>query len=101
MSTNAVLRDPAARSSPTDPCGRRDDQCLGGAAAAFNNHVPRPIIFIIILCTLVGAFLFGLTFGYAGEPHALLSAIFCLLFAGRSSRSSISTIRKEASSPST
>ena len=49
--------------------------------AALNNHVPRAIIGIILLCTLVGAFLLGLTFGRAKAPNALLSALFCLLFA--------------------
>src|SRR6202030_2261662 len=32
-------------------------------AAALNNHVPRAIIGIDILCTTFGAFLLGLTFG--------------------------------------
>ena len=83
MATNAVLRDSRSplfadlTRSVVDTINTSEDQ-----TAAFNNHVPRPIIFIIILCTLVGAFLFGLTFGYAKEPHALLAAIFCLLFAG-------------------
>lgn len=50
--------------------------------AALNNHVPRPIFGIVVLSTLVGALLLGLTFGRARAPNALLSAIFCLLFAG-------------------
>ncbi|HEY6449946.1 MAG TPA: hypothetical protein VIX60_04635 [Candidatus Cybelea sp.] len=49
--------------------------------AALNNHVPRPIFGIVVLSTLVGALLLGLTFGRAKAPNALLSAIFCLLFA--------------------
>jgi hypothetical protein len=49
--------------------------------AALNNHVPRAIIGLILLCTLVGGFLLGLTFGRAKAPNAMLSAIFCLLFA--------------------
>lgn len=48
--------------------------------AALNNHVPRPIIGIILLCTLSGALLLGLTFGRAKAPNALLSVLFCLLF---------------------
>lgn len=80
--TTAVLRDPRSTlfadlaRSVVETINASEDQ-----AAALSNHVPRAIIFIIILCTIVGAFLFGLTFGYAKEPHALLAAIFCLLFA--------------------
>jgi ubiquitin len=82
MATNAVLRDP--RSTLFADVTRSVVETINASEeqlAALSNHVPRPIIFIIILCTIVGAFLFGLTFGYAKEPHALLSAIFCLLFA--------------------
>jgi hypothetical protein len=50
-------------------------------AAALNNHVPRAIIGIDVLCTTFGAFLLGLTFGRAKSPHLILSAIFCVLFA--------------------
>jgi hypothetical protein len=50
-------------------------------AAAFNNHVPLPIIGIALLSTIVGAALLGLTFGRAKAPNAALSAIFCVLFA--------------------
>jgi hypothetical protein len=49
--------------------------------AALNNHVPRAIIGIIFLSTLVGAFLLGLTFGRAKAPNPVLAVIFCLLFA--------------------
>jgi hypothetical protein len=49
--------------------------------AALNNHVPRAILGLIFLCTLIGALLLGVTFGRAKAPNALLSAIFCLLFA--------------------
>jgi hypothetical protein len=49
--------------------------------AALNNHVPRAIIGIIFLSTLVGAFLLGLTFGRAKAPNAVLAVLFCLLFA--------------------
>jgi hypothetical protein len=48
--------------------------------AALNNHVPRAVIGIVMLGTLVGAFLLGLTFGRARSPNVLLAAIFCLLF---------------------
>lgn len=48
--------------------------------AALNNHVPRAIIGIIFLSTLVGAFLLGLTFGRAKAPNPVLAVIFCLLF---------------------
>jgi hypothetical protein len=49
--------------------------------AALNNHVPRTVIGIVLLSTLVGAFLLGLTFGRTRSPNAVLGAIFCLLFA--------------------
>ena len=49
--------------------------------AALNNHVPRAILGLILLCTLVGALLLGLTFGRAKAPNAVLAVIFCLLFA--------------------
>jgi hypothetical protein len=49
--------------------------------AAFNNHVPRPILGLVLLCTIVGAVLLGLTFGRAKAPNAPLSVIFCVLFA--------------------
>lgn len=49
--------------------------------AALNNHVPRAIIGIIFLSTLVGAFLLGLTFGRAKAPNPVLAILFCLLFA--------------------
>ena len=50
-------------------------------AAAFSNHVPRVIIGLVVLCTTIGAFLLGMTFGRAKSPHAVLAGIFCLLFA--------------------
>lgn len=50
-------------------------------SAAFNNHVPAVILGIVVLSTLIGAFLFGLTLGRASHPNVLLAAIFCLLFA--------------------
>jgi hypothetical protein len=50
-------------------------------AAALNNHVPRAIIGIDILCTTFGAFLLGMTFGRAKSPHLMLSSMFCVLFA--------------------
>lgn len=49
--------------------------------AALNNHVPTAVIGIVLLCTLIGAFLIGLTFGRAKAPHPVLSLLFCLLFA--------------------
>jgi len=49
--------------------------------AALNNHVPRAVIGIVVLGTLLGAFVLGLTFGRAKSPNVLLAAIFCLLFA--------------------
>ncbi len=49
--------------------------------AALNNHVPGTVIGIVLLSTLAGAFLLGLTFGRAESPNAILGAIFCLLFA--------------------
>jgi hypothetical protein len=49
--------------------------------AALKNHVPGPVTGIVLLSTIVGAVLLGLTFGRAKAPNALLSAIFCLLFA--------------------
>lgn len=50
-------------------------------AAALNNHVPRAIIGIDVLCTTFGAFLLGMTFGRAKSPHVVLACMFCLLFA--------------------
>ncbi len=49
--------------------------------AAVNNHIPPPILGIVILCTLVGAALLGLTFGRVRSPNRALSVIFCVLFA--------------------
>jgi hypothetical protein len=49
--------------------------------AALNNHVPLAVIAIVVLSTLVGAFLLGMTFGRVESPNVLLGAIFCLLFA--------------------
>ncbi|MBV8197348.1 MAG: hypothetical protein JO263_04385 [Candidatus Eremiobacteraeota bacterium] len=48
--------------------------------AALTNHVPLAVIGIVLLCTLIGAFLIGLTFGRARTPHVMLSILFCLLF---------------------
>jgi uncharacterized membrane protein len=50
-------------------------------SAALTSHVPGPIIGIVLLCTILGAWLLGLTFGRAKAPNAMLAAIFCLLFA--------------------
>jgi hypothetical protein len=49
--------------------------------AAINNHVPAPILGIVILCTFVGAGLLGLTFGRVKSPNRALSLIFCVIFA--------------------
>lgn len=49
-------------------------------AAALNNHVPFTILGFVLLCTIVGAMLLGLTFGRAKTPHVPLSIIFCVLF---------------------
>ena len=49
--------------------------------AAINNHVPLPILGIVVLCTLVGAALLGLTFGRVRSPNRALSVIFCVIFA--------------------
>jgi len=49
--------------------------------AAVNNHVPLPILGIVILCTFVGAGLLGLTFGRVGSPNRALSLVFCVIFA--------------------
>lgn len=49
--------------------------------AAINNHVPVPILGIVILCTLLGAALLGLTFGRVRAPNRAVSVIFCVLFA--------------------
>ncbi|HEY2474832.1 MAG TPA: hypothetical protein VGI19_08505 [Candidatus Cybelea sp.] len=82
MATTAGLRDPRSplfadlTRSVVEVIKSSEDQ-----ASALHNHVPRAIIGIIILSTLVGAFLFGLTFGQVRVPYALLSVIFCLLFA--------------------
>ena len=49
--------------------------------AAINNHVPVPILGLVLLCTLVGAALLGLTFGRVQSPNRALSIIFCVIFA--------------------
>lgn len=49
--------------------------------AAINNHIPAPILDIVLLSTLVGAALLGMTFGRARAPNAVVSIFFCLLFA--------------------
>lgn len=49
--------------------------------AAIENHVPAPILDIVLLSTLVGAALLGMTFGRARAPNAVVSVFFCLLFA--------------------
>ncbi len=49
--------------------------------AAVNNHLPMPILGIVVLSTLVGAGLLGLTFGRVQSPNRVLSVIFCVLFA--------------------
>jgi len=49
--------------------------------AAINNHVPAPILGIVVLCTFVGAGLLGLTFGRVKSPNRALSLIFCVIFA--------------------
>jgi len=49
--------------------------------AAINNHVPAPILGIVVLCTFVGAGLLGLTFGRVRSPNRALSLIFCVIFA--------------------
>lgn len=49
--------------------------------AAINNHVPVAIVGMVILCTLLGAALLGLTFGRVEAPNRALSALFCILFA--------------------
>lgn len=49
--------------------------------AAINNHVPPPILGIVVLCTFVGAGLLGLTFGRVKSPNRALSLIFCVIFA--------------------
>jgi hypothetical protein len=82
MASSAARRDPRSpfymdlTRSVIETIGVSEQQ-----AAALNNHVPRAIIGIILLCTVVGALLLGLTFGRAKAPNALLSALFCLLFA--------------------
>jgi hypothetical protein len=48
--------------------------------AALSNHVPRTVIGIVLLSTIIGAVLLGLTFGYAKSPNVLLAVLFCLLF---------------------
>lgn len=53
----------------------------GFQTAAINNHVPAPILGIVILCTFVGAGLLGLTFGRVESPNRALSVIFCIIFA--------------------
>lgn len=50
-------------------------------SAAINNHIPVPIIGIVILCTLLGAGLLGLTFGRVRAPNRALSVVFCIIFA--------------------
>lgn len=49
--------------------------------AAINNHVPVAIVGLVILCTLLGAALLGLTFGRVKAPNRAVSVIFCVLFA--------------------
>jgi uncharacterized membrane protein len=49
--------------------------------AALNNHVPRDVLGIVLLSTLAGAFLLGLTFGRAKSRNTVLAVIFCALFA--------------------
>jgi hypothetical protein len=49
--------------------------------SAINNHVPGPILGIVLLSTLVGAGLLGMTFGRARAPNAVVSIFFCLLVA--------------------
>jgi hypothetical protein len=48
---------------------------------ALNNHVPRDVLSIVLLSTLAGAFLLGLTFGRAKSRNTVLAVIFCVLFA--------------------
>ena len=50
-------------------------------AAALNNHIPGPILAIVLFSTLLGAALLGLTFGRVRSPNRALSLVFCLLFA--------------------
>ncbi|MGC1382096.1 MAG: hypothetical protein WA814_13865 [Candidatus Baltobacteraceae bacterium] len=82
MAASAARRDPRSpfyadvTRSVIDVINVSDEQL-----AALTNHVPRTIIGIILLCTIVGALLLGLTFGHARAPNGLLSTIFCLLFA--------------------
>lgn len=83
MAANAARRDPRSpfytdiTRAVIDAINVSEEQ-----AAALNDHVPRAIIGLILLCTILGALLLGLTFGRAKAPNALLSIIFCLLFAG-------------------
>lgn len=49
--------------------------------AAINNHVPVAIVGMVVLCTLLGAALLGLTFGRVRAPNRAVSVIFCVLFA--------------------
>ena len=49
--------------------------------AALNNHVPIAILGFVLLCTIAGAGLLGVTFGRARSPNVILSVIFCVLFA--------------------
>jgi hypothetical protein len=81
MATTAARHDP--RSPFYADLTRSVIETIGVAEkqeAALNNHVPRAIIGIILLCTIIGALLLGLTFGRVKAPNAFLSVIFCLLF---------------------
>lgn len=81
MATSGARREP--RSPFYADLTRSVIETIGVAEkqeAALNNHVPRAIIGIILLSTIIGALLLGLTFGRAKAPNALLSVIFCLLF---------------------
>ncbi len=49
--------------------------------AALNNHVPGVIVALVLLASIAGAVLLGLTFGRAKCPNAALSIIFCLICA--------------------
>jgi len=82
MAAGAARRDPRSpffadvTRSTIDTINVSEEQ-----TAALNDHVPRNILAIILLCTILGAMLLGLTFGRARAPNVLLSGIFCLLFA--------------------
>lgn len=82
MAASTARRDPRSpffvdlTRSVIDLIGVAEEQ-----EAALNNHVPLVVIAIVIMSTLVGAFLLGMTFGRVESPNVLLGAIFCLLFA--------------------